>query len=40
MSRANYPGAKGPNWSYGALCFSIADTPDISGEAWEFAPAR
>lgn len=36
MDRPNFPGVKGPNWSYGALYFFGAYTPDITKSAWEF----
>lgn len=36
MDRPNFPNVKGPNWSYGALHFYGAYTPEISGEACEF----
>jgi hypothetical protein len=36
MDRANYPGAQGPNWSYGALYLYEAHTRDVSGTGYEF----
>lgn len=40
MDRPNFPNVKGGNWSYGALYLFGAHTADITGAAWEFAPAR
>lgn len=36
MDRPNYPGVKGPNWSYGALYFYGADPKDISSDKYEY----
>ncbi len=39
MDRLNYPGMKGPNWTYGALYFYHAHAPAGDGLPWEY-PAR
>lgn len=40
MDRPNFPGVKGPTWSYGALYLFGAYTPDITDPEWEFGPHR
>lgn len=36
MDRPNFPGVRGPNWSYGALYFYGANPSDISSEKYEY----
>lgn len=36
MDRPNFPGVKGPNWSYGALYFYGANPKDISSDKYEY----
>jgi hypothetical protein len=38
MDRPNFPAVKGPNWSYGALHWFGAYTPDIDFPTYEFGP--
>lgn len=36
MDRPNFPGVRGPNWSYGGLYFYGANPKDISSEKYEY----
>lgn len=38
MDRPNFPGVKGPNWSYGALYYYEAFVDDLFDHPYEFAP--
>lgn len=40
MDRANFPGVKGANWSYGALYLFAADADELGAPEYEYAPVK